>query len=57
MKSVVKYAEASYQRLGAALPSHIPDDEFANYATLAAELCNKCQVRTLFNSPVMLLGA
>lgn len=59
MKSVVRYAEVSYQRLGAALPSHIPDDEFADYATLVAELCNKCQVQSHFTSSgvVMSVGA
>jgi hypothetical protein len=43
-KSVVKYAEVGYQRLGA-MTTRVSDDDFAAYGTLILILCEKCQVR------------
>lgn len=43
-KNVVKYADMGYQRLGASLPTRMADDELANFASLSAELCEKCQI-------------
>jgi hypothetical protein len=43
-KSVIKYAEVGYQRLGSAMASRVTDSEFAKFVALAAELCEKFQV-------------
>jgi len=42
-KTVVKYAETGYQRLGA-MTTRVSDDDFAAYGTLILILCEKCQV-------------
>lgn len=42
-KSVVKYAEVSYQRLGA-MTTRISDEEFNAYTVLLLVLCEKCQI-------------
>lgn len=43
-KNVFKYAEVSYQRIGASLPTRMDDEDLGNFATLAADLCDKCQI-------------
>ena len=48
-KNVRKYAEVGYQRLGTALPISLSDKELVHYTTLAAELCNQCQVCDIYD--------
>ena len=43
-KNVFKYAEVGYQRIGASLPTRMDDEDLGNFATLSADLCDKCQV-------------
>lgn len=45
-KTVVKYAEVGYHRMGA-MSARVSDDDFAAYATLILILCEKCQVGSL----------
>ena len=42
-KTVVKYAEVSYQRFGA-MQTHVSDEDFFSYSQLLLVLCEKCQV-------------
>lgn len=49
-KNVFKYAEVSYQRIGASLPTRMDDEDLENFANLAADLCDKCQVN-IFTTP------
>jgi hypothetical protein len=42
-KSVKKYAEVGMSRLSA-MPAHVSDEDFQQYAQLTVSLCSQCQV-------------
>lgn len=43
-KNVFKSVETSVHRIGASLPTRMDDEDLLSFASLAAELCDKCQV-------------